>query len=279
MLPLTYCVDDVSERSNMSFETYRFTLKLSAAVFLIGISLVVAPNVIAADFQNGNDNRVATAHVSPADTPEPAKDFATLTPSSTGTDSTQTSGSNSTQSGPSKPTSPAANAVTPLTPRQKFNYFARSSFMPPMPYALAVASGVFGEAIDKDHGRHMTAGDFMVDSMTHAARSFAFRTTANLFEKFAFASAFKQDPRYFKSDKKGFAKVGYAVSRVFITRSDSGNNQFNASFLAGGLVTAGISNAWVRHDDRTVSSTFSRFGTHVAYRALSNVIKELFGKR
>jgi len=148
-----------------------------------------------------------------------------------------------------------------------------------MPYALSVLSGVFSEATDKDHGRHMTAGDFAADSMTHAARSFAFRSTANFFEKFAFATAFKQDPRYFRSDKKGFARIGYAVSRVFVTQSDSGNNQFNASFLAGGLVTAGISNVWSRPEDQTVSRTVGRFGTHVAYRALSNIIKELFGKR
>lgn len=97
--------------------------------------------------------------------------------------------------------------------------------------------------------------------------------------RFRFSSAFKQDPRYFRSDKKGFARIGYAVSRVFVTQGDNGRNQFNAAFLAGGLVTAGISNVWSRPDDRTVSSTVSRFGTHVAYRALSNIIKELFGKR
>jgi hypothetical protein len=125
----------------------------------------------------------------------------------------------------------------------------------------------------------MTAGDFMADSMTHAARSFAFRATANLFEKYAFASAFKQDPRYFRSDKKGFGRIDYAVSRVFITRSDSGHDQFNASFFAGGLVAAGTSNAWVRPEDRNVSSTMSRFGVHVGYKALSNIVSELFGKK
>lgn len=147
-----------------------------------------------------------------------------------------------------------------------------------MPYALSVLSGVFSEATDNDHGRHMSAGDFLADSATHAARSFAFRATANFFEKFAFAAAFHQDPRYFRSDKHGFARITYAVSRVFITQGDNGHNQFNASFFAGGLVTAGISNVWSRPDDRTVSSTFGRFGLHVAYRGLSNVIHELFGR-
>ena len=177
-------------------------------------------------------------------------------------------------------TSAASQSTSPsLTPGKKFNYFARSSFFPPTPYALSIASGVFSEATDKDHHRHMSAGDFMVDSMTHAARSFTFRVTANFFEKFAYAAAFKQDPRYFRSDRTGVARIGYAVSRVFITRSDGGKNQFNASFLFGGLTTAGISNAWSRPEDRTLSSTMGRFGTHVGYKALANVIRELFGRR
>jgi hypothetical protein len=175
--------------------------------------------------------------------------------------------------------SSSATARTPLTPRQKFEYFLHSSFLSPTPYALSALSGIFSEATDKDHGRHMTAGDFLADSATHAARSMAFRTTANFFEKFAFAAAFHQDPRYFRSDKHGFARVSYAISRVFITQSDNGHNQFNASFFAGGLVTAGISNVWSRRDDRTVSSTMGRFGLHVAYRGLSNVVHELFGRR
>ena len=147
-----------------------------------------------------------------------------------------------------------------------------------MPYALSALSGLFSEATDNDHHRHMTAGDFMADSATHAARSLAFRTTANFFEKFAFAAAFHQDPRYFRSDKHGFARITYALSRVFITQGDNGHNQFNASFFAGGLVTAGISNVWSRPEDRTVSSTMGRFGLHVAYRGLSNVIHELFAR-
>ncbi|PYP87718.1 MAG: hypothetical protein DMF61_08695 [Blastocatellia bacterium AA13] len=169
--------------------------------------------------------------------------------------------------------------LTPLTPGEKFKYSLRSSFKPPMPYALSALSGIFSEATDKDHGRHMSAGDFLADSATHAARSMAFRATANFFEKFAFASVLHQDPRYIRSDKHGFAKIGYALSRVLITKGDNGHNQFNASFFAGGLVTAGISNAWSRPEDRNVSSAFSRFALHVAYRGLSNVVQEMLGKR
>ncbi len=172
----------------------------------------------------------------------------------------------------------SAASQQPLTPGEKFKYSLRSSFKPPMPYALSALSGVFSEATDNDHGRHMTAGDFLADSATHAARSMAFRSTANFLEKYALAAAFHQDPRYFRSDKHGFGRIGYALSRVFITQGDNGRNQFNASFFVGGLATAGISNAWSRPEDRTVSSTMGRWGLHVAYRGLSNVIHELFGR-
>ncbi|HXU38451.1 MAG TPA: hypothetical protein VN937_18995 [Blastocatellia bacterium] len=266
----------------MSFEAHRSTLRLSTTLCLIGSFLLVVPAVFATDLQKDKDDSAVTARVSPAhsDAPAPAPAIVmSSTVSGNSQSDDQSNASNSPPSGNSQPASPTPSAVAPLTSHQKFTYFARSSFWSPTPYALSVLSGVFGEATDKDHGRHMTAGDFAADSMTHAARSFAFRSTAGFFEKFAFASAFKQDPRYFRSDKKGFARIGYAVSRIFVTQGDNGNNQFNSSFLAGGLVTAGISNLWSRPEDQTVSSTFSRFGTHVAYRALSNIIKELFGKR
>ena len=127
---------------------------------------------------------------------------------------------------PGAGTSSAAQSTSlPLTPGKKFNYFARSSFLSPTSYALSIASGVFSEATDSDHDRHMSSGDFLADSMTHAARSFAFRATANFFEKFAYAAAFKQDPRYFRSDKK--------VSEGSATRS--------AGFLSPAVMPARIS--------------------------------------
>jgi hypothetical protein len=260
----------------MSFEAFRSTLKLCATVCLIGLL-----NVTLAAAQSDKDQRGSSRRSVSSDAAKPVPSFAFVNPAITAaaSESGQQTGANAQPSGNVGPAAPSTTASTPLTSGQKFKYFARSSFMPPTPYALSVLSGVFSEATDNDHGRHMTAGDFMADSMTHAARSFAFRATANFFEKYAFASAFRQDPRYFRSDKKGFGRISYAVSRVFITQSDSGHDQFNASFSAGGLVAAGISNAWARPEDRTVSSTMGRFGLHVGYRALSNILREFFSKK
>ncbi len=173
----------------------------------------------------------------------------------------------------------APQAVT-LAAKEKFNYFLKRSFLSPMPYASAIAAGAFGEWTDDDHHHHARPGDFAADSATRAARSFAFGTSASFFEKFAYASLFRQDPRYYKSEKTGAgARIAYAVSRLFITRSDQGASQFNASFIAGGLTAAGLSNVWERDERRTAAETMRRWGLHVGFAAAANILHEFIGKK
>ena len=78
---------------------------------------------------------------------------------------------------PSGARSGSVVSTAPMSPGEKFNYFLSRSFLSFSPYALSILSGVISEATDNDHGRHMTAGDFMADSMTHAAR---FRISCDL---------------------------------------------------------------------------------------------------
>ena len=74
------------------------------------------------------------------------------------------------------------------------------------------------------------------------------------------------------------AKLGYAVSRIFVTQGDRcGCDQFNFSFLGGGLAASGMSNLWVREEDRTVNRVFGRWATHVGTRAFLNILSELLG--
>lgn len=172
-----------------------------------------------------------------------------------------------------------ATQASSLTGREKFRYFFTRSFLSPTAYGTAIAAGAFGEWFDDDHHHHAKPGDFAADSATRAARSFAFGTTANFFEKFAYAALFKQDPRYHKSEKTGAgARITYAVSRLFVTRSDQGTSQFNTSFIVGGLTTAGLSNVWERDERRTTAETMKRWGLHLGFTAASNIIHEFFGK-
>src|SRR5262249_20749845 len=171
-----------------------------------------------------------------------------------------------------------APGTSPMTTSDKFNYFLRKSFVPPWPYAMSILGGVVSQALDtKDKKHRENAGEFMVGSMEHAARSFAFRTTANFFEKFAYASLFKQDPRYHPSESQGFgSRLGYALSRVFVTQGDHGGSQFNASFLFGGLTAACLSHARDQEQHLKHPDTVARWVTAIALPAVANVVKELF---
>ncbi len=174
---------------------------------------------------------------------------------------------------------PPAVSTAPMTAGEKFKYWAKSSFFSPGAYGLSLFSGLFNEAIDDDKGKPMTAGNYFPDALTRAARSFAFRATSGFFEKFAYATIFKQDPRYHRSDKKGAGgKIAYAVSRLFVTQGDRcGCDQFNISFLAGGLTAGFIANAWDREERRDTRHAFTRWTTHLGLTALSNILKEFIG--
>lgn len=173
---------------------------------------------------------------------------------------------------------PPQVSTAPMSVGDKFSLFANSAFRPPGPYASALFNGLFKEALDKNDGRKDTFGDYLADSMTRAARSFASGTTSKFLEKFALPSLFRQDPRYHRSYKDGAgAKIGYAVSRILITRGDRGGSQFNASYLLGGAMTAAIANVWVREEHRNTKDSFIRWGNHIAFTALSNILKEFLG--
>lgn len=163
----------------------------------------------------------------------------------------------------------------PMTVGEKFHFFMKSSFLSVGPYANAAFSGVRGEAFDKDHDPNGDHGHYFADAGTRAARSFAYGATSKFFERFVYASIFRQDPRYLRSEKKGAgARVGYAVSRVFITEGDKGGSQFNISFLGGGLTAAYISKTWEREERKTTGKVLSKWGNHVLITALSNVLRE-----
>ena len=174
---------------------------------------------------------------------------------------------------------PAPRASTaPMTAGEKFEKYARGTFLSPGAYGQSIFAGLFNELLDKDNKPGFDTGDFFGDAMTRAARSYAFRATSGFFEKFAFATILRQDPRYHRSDKTGAgAKLAHAVSRLFVTQGDRSGDQVNASFLLGGAAASAIANLWEREDRRDFQHSASRFGVHLGLTALSNVFREFVG--
>ena len=123
-----------------------------------------------------------------------------------------------------------------------------------------------------------TAGDSMVENFMVGA---------------VFPSILHQDPRFYYSEQGGFAhRAGYAVSRIFVSRSDSGKAEFNYSEIFGAATAAAIS-TYTYHprsaylstptnphlfvpSDRTLSNTASVWGTQVGLDTVTIVIKEFW---
>ncbi len=90
-------------------------------------------------------------------------------------------------------------------------------------------------------------------------------------------AATKEDPRYYTMGKGGFVKrTGYAVSRLFITRTNSGGSTFNLSEVVGAGAAAGIGNAYYPAESNPWVKSYQRWGTQVGLDGVFNVLKEFW---
>lgn len=86
-----------------------------------------------------------------------------------------------------------------------------------------------------------------------------------------------QDPRYFQLGSGGiWHRAMYSVSRIFVTRGDLGDLQFNSSEIAGNAVAAGISNMYRSQNQRTLGNTVRVWGTDIMLNAVCDVAKEFW---
>jgi len=182
--------------------------------------------------------------------------------------------------GQSKHDQRRAELETPLTPGQKMKRGLRSAFLSPQGY-LNTAFGATLTHFREEDQPHKDGGDEAADWASRFARNFSTRATRRIFSDGIYASAFGQDPRYEPSPRKGFGRrAAHAATRVFITRDDEGNHEFNASRLAGNMTGSALANLWEQstpgHDRIGVGPTFKRFGRSLMFEALSNVVFQEF---
>ena len=87
----------------------------------------------------------------------------------------------------------------------------------------------------------------------------------------------REDPRYYTLGRGGFFKrTGYAVSRLVITRTDSGRATFNISEIVGNGAAAGIANTYYPAKYGTFVKTYQRWGTQVGLDGIFNIAKEFW---
>jgi len=163
--------------------------------------------------------------------------------------------------------------VPPLTVGQKFKVVARGSFDPIEIPWYATLAGI-SQAENSEPGYGQGAEGYG----KRFGAAFADGTIENFFTGAILPSVLHQDPRFYQLGKGSFwHRTGYAIGRIFVTRTDSGNRQFNFSEICGAGAAAAISTySYHPRDDRTFSNTASVWGTQIAYDTLTLVVKEFW---
>jgi len=163
--------------------------------------------------------------------------------------------------------------LPPLTTGQKFKAVARGSFdYVEYPWYGALAG--ISQAENSEPGFGQGAEGYG----KRYASAFADGTIENFMVGAILPSIFKEDPRFYQVDTGTFLhRTGYAVSRIFVTRTDSGREQFNFSEILGSALSAGIStNTYHPREDRNFPNTMSVWGTQVGYDTITIVVKEFW---
>jgi hypothetical protein len=107
--------------------------------------------------------------------------------------------------------------------------------------------------------------------------SFADQALGNYLTEAIVPAATREDPRYYTRGHGGlFRRSGYAISRLVITRNDSGGRTFNLSEIVGNGAGAGISNLYYPAQERTWTKTQQKWLTQVALDGLFNIFKEFW---
>jgi hypothetical protein len=166
-----------------------------------------------------------------------------------------------------------AGQVPPMTAGQKFKLAARSSFDPVQVPWYGFLAGI-SQAEDSEDGYGQGAAGYGKRFGAYAADG----TIENLMVGAVLPSLFRQDPRFFQSGKGSFAhRSWYAVSRIVVTRSDSGHQQFNVSEILGSALAASISTySYHPREDRKIPNTASVWASQVGYDTITLMVKEFW---
>jgi len=162
--------------------------------------------------------------------------------------------------------------VKPLTWKEKFAIAAKGSFDP---YEFTVVGIVAG--IRQAEDSSPAFGQGMQGYGKRYGSAFADQVDGNVMVGGVFPSIMKVDPRYFQLGKGSVPRrMGYAFSRIFVARTDSGKHIFNVPEFAGNATAIAISNFYYPAADRGFSTSISDWGTQMGLDAFGNELKEFW---
>jgi hypothetical protein len=162
--------------------------------------------------------------------------------------------------------------LPPLSLREKFWLATQDSF----DYSSFISAGIIS-GVSQANNSYPEFGRGGKAFGRYYWHGVADQTVGNYMTEAIVPTLTHEDPRYYTLGHGGFFKrTGYAVSRLLVTRTDSGGATFNVSEIVGNGAAAGISNTYYPSRERTWTKTGQKWLTQIALDGAFNILKEFW---
>jgi hypothetical protein len=163
-----------------------------------------------------------------------------------------------------------ATSPGPLSVKQKFELFAGESVAPSRFLRSAAGAGI-SQARNSLDGYGQGAAGYG----KRFGSSLATVTSSNFFGTFMISSMLHRDPRYFLTLHGGPGhRIGYALSRIVVSRTDEGTNATNWAGMIAPLLAEGLANSYLPVKEQTAGRTFQRYGIRIGLNTAANALRE-----
>jgi hypothetical protein len=166
----------------------------------------------------------------------------------------------------------ADTELPPLTTRDKYSLALQDS----VDYSSFVWAGMLA-------GQSMALRSYpefhngMAGYSRYYWRAFADQASGSFFTEAFIPALTHEDPRYYTRGHGGFFhRVGYALSRIVVTKTDSGGTGFNYSEVAGNALEAGLSNLYYPPEERSLHNTAINYLSQLEAAGINNIVREFW---
>lgn len=160
----------------------------------------------------------------------------------------------------------------PMTPRQKFHVWLEGTYDPRGLGLVAAEAAALEHSARHGFCGYGRGGGGYLRCYGSMELDLSF---SGFFGAAVFPVLMHQDPRYFRLGKGSTPKrVGYAISRIFVTHADSGRIVFDASALSGSVLAAAASNLYLPRSDQGFGHSVNRLAVDLGDTTAFNIAAE-----
>jgi len=166
----------------------------------------------------------------------------------------------------------ADTQLPPLTTREKYALAMQDS----VDYSSFVWSGMLA-AQSMALRSYPEFHNGMAGYSRYYWRAFADQASGSFFTEAFVPAITHEDPRYYTLGHGGFFhRAKYALSRVVVTKTDSGGRSFNFAEIVGNGLEAGLSNLYYPPEERSLHNTAMNWLAQLEAASLNNIIREFW---